>query len=58
MSNPYVRDTDGGIVGSWDKTNGVLEVDNEPDMRVDTDGTVTDANGHYVGRIDSNGRLS
>lgn len=59
MSNPYVRDADGGLVGSWDKTNGVLELDSGgSDMRVDCDGTVTDSHGNYVGRIDSSGRLS
>ena len=59
MSNPYVRDNDGGTVGTWDKTNGVLELENGgPNMRVEDDGTVFDSNGNYVGQINSQGRLS
>ncbi len=57
MSNPYVRDTDGGIVGTWDKTNGVIETDNGSNLNVEAGGTVTDSDGNYVGRIDSDGRI-
>lgn len=58
MPNPYVYDSDGGLVGSWDRTNGTLEMDNgDSDMRVDCNGHVTDADGRYVGQIDSSGRL-
>lgn len=58
MSNPNVYDGNGYHVGSWDKTNGILETEFGPDMRVEDDGTVTDSNGNYVGQIDSRGRLS
>ena len=58
MSGQKVYDTDGACVGNWDRTNGCIEVDCGSDMRVDTDGTVTDADGNYVGRINSSGRLS
>ena len=53
-----VYDGDGGYVGSWDRTNGSLEVDGGPDMRVDDDGAVYDSDGNYVGQIDSRGHLS
>lgn len=58
MSYPYVQDGDGYRVGTWDKTNGVLETEFGPNMRVEDDGTVLDSEGNYVGQIDSNGRLS
>ncbi len=58
MPNPYVRDGDGGIVGQWDKTNGTMEVDGQPNMTVTSDGDVFDHNGNYVGHIDNRGRMS
>ena len=58
MPNPYVYDGDGYRVGTWDKTNGILETEHGPDMTVEDDGTVLDSSGNYVGHIDSRGRLS
>lgn len=55
MYNPRVYDSDGGFVGSWDRTNGEIELDNGGTMNVDSDGTVTDSDGNYVGTINSRG---